>query len=258
MDSLVRVQNLSFCYEKKTYIFTDLNTHFKKNLITGIFGSNGSGKTTLLRCIANIYKNYKGFISVDEKNLSKLNPLQTAKILAYVPQEHFVSFAYSVYEMVLMGRNPTLNTFSTVNEKDISICEKAMKKTGIFDIAFKPYVNLSGGQRQLVLIARAISQETPIIILDEPTSSLDFKNQLNIWHLLQELKTEGKTVIVCTHDPNHITWFCDEVVVMKTGKILCQGNVHDVMNINVLNELYGNVCTVRNEGIFPNFKNKNL
>ncbi|MDO4768821.1 MAG: ABC transporter ATP-binding protein [Brachymonas sp.] len=258
MESVLNVENLSFFYDKETKILNEVSLKFEKNKITGIFGPNGCGKTTLLKCLANIFKNYKGAIRLNEKNLKTFSPLETSKFISFVPQEHGASFPYQVYEMVLMGRNPGMSAIFAPSLKDIKICEKALKETGIMDMAFRAYTNLSGGQRQLVLITRAIAQETPIMILDEPTSALDFRNQINLWTILNELKEREKTIIVCTHDPNHIIWFCDNVVVMNNGEIIKSGPVESVMDISALNILYGNICSMNDFGVFPKFKNKRI
>lgn len=254
MDNIINIENLSFFYDKGINVLKKVSAKFTKNQIIGIFGPNGCGKTTLLKCISNIYKSYEGDITINEKSLKNLNPLETSKILSYVPQEHSISFPYTVYEMVLMGRNPKMNMMSVISDKDIEICQRAMESTGIMDIAFKPYINLSGGQRQLVLITRAIAQETPVVILDEPTSALDFKNKLNVWEILNELKENGKTIIVCTHEPNHIVWFCDNVLVMKNGEVVSFGKVKEIMNMDTLNTLYGDICSISESGIFPKIK----
>lgn len=256
MSGIIDVNNLSFFYGKELRILNDVSAIFEKNKITGIFGPNGCGKTTLLKCLANIFKNYQGNISFNKRELKTLTPLETSKSISFVSQEHGASFPYQVYEMVLMGRNPGMNAIFSPSLKDIKICEKALEETGILDMAFKPYTNLSGGQRQLVLITRAIVQETPVMILDEPTSALDFRNQINLWSILNKLKEQEKTIIVCTHDPNHIIWFCDNVVIMNNGEIIKSGPVDKVMDISILNNLYGDICSMNDFGVFPKTKTK--
>lgn len=257
MNGIIDIQNLNFFYENESKTLDGISVIFEKNKITGVFGPNGCGKTTLLKCISNIYKNYVGCIRINQQNLKNLDPRKTSKILSFVPQEHTISFPYMAYEMVLMGRNPKMGALSYPTDKDIKKCQKAMEMTETMDIAFKPYDNLSGGQRQLILIARAIAQETPVLILDEPTSALDFKNQINIWNILYNLKKKSKTVIVCTHDPNHILWFCDDVLVMKKGMVFKFGEVKEVMDISTLSFLYGDVCSINESGIFPKSKRLN-
>lgn len=257
MDSILNVENLSFIYENEDETLNNVSAVFEKNKITGVFGPNGCGKTTLLKCLSNIYKNYEGGIFVNQQNLKNFNPQKTSEILSFVPQEHSISFPYMAYEMVLMGRSPRMGPLSYPSDEDIKVCQKAMEATKTMDIAFKPYVNLSGGQRQLILIARAIAQETPILILDEPTSALDFKNQINIWTVLYSLKESLKTIVVCTHDPNHIIWFCDNVLVMKKGEIIKSGRAEKVMDALTLKLLYGDVCLINDSGIFPKFQKNN-
>ncbi len=170
---------------------------------------------------------------------------EMAKMVAYVPQEHKPPFPYLVKEVVLMGRTPHLGGFFGISNNDKEKALNALELLDITHLAEKPYNQLSGGQRQMVLIARAIAQETRIIFLDEPTSALDFSNQMKIWSLMRKIKDRGITILACSHDPNHVSWFCDRVVVMNSNGILCQGPPHDVITEPILNNVYEDICSVR-------------
>ena len=172
-------------------------------------------------------------------------------LIAYVPQEHSLSFPFTVEEVVLMGRTPHLGGLNRPRRKDEGMAHAAMEEIGIAELAEKPYTQLSGGQRQLVLLARAIAQDTPVIILDEPTSALDFRNQLLVYEILRKLAGKGKMIIACTHDPNHVKWFCDEVLILKAGMVLCQGAVSITLTESCLRELYGGICELRDGMIVP-------
>jgi iron complex transport system ATP-binding protein len=143
------------------------------------------------------------------------------------------------------GKDTASWRFFCINRADKEKALAALELLDISNLAEQPYNQLSGGQRQIVLIARVISQETRIIFLDEPTSALDFSNQIRIWDLMSKIKETGITILACSRDPNHVSWFCDKVVVMNRSGIICQGPPHDVITESVLKDVYLDVCTVR-------------
>ncbi|WP_456471640.1 ABC transporter ATP-binding protein [Methanocaldococcus sp.] len=241
---MIKVENLSFNYVDFE-VLKDISFEVNQGEICAIFGPNGAGKSTLFKCIVGFLKPNKGRILVDGKDIINLSPKERAKILAYVPQEHKPSFPYLVKEIVLMGRNPHLSLLGPKKE-DYEIAYKCLRQVGIGHLADRVYSNLSGGQRQLVLLARALAQETNIMLLDEPTSALDFKNQLKIWDILKKLKESGITIIVTVHDPNHVLWFCDKVIILNKGEILDIGSPLEVLNENNIKKLYGDICSIKN------------
>lgn len=212
----------------------------------GLLGPNGCGKTTLFKLCMNFLKYSKGEILVDGRNIKNKSIEEMAKLIAYVPQEHKLPFPYLVKEVVLMGRTPHLGGVFGICDKDKQKAVDALEMLGIMHLANKSYSELSGGQRQLVLIARAVAQETKLLFLDEPTSALDFKNQILIWGILKKISQEGTTIFACTHDPNHVLWFCDNVIVLCDGKIVANGHPIDSINNKILNRIYGDVCNVKN------------
>jgi iron complex transport system ATP-binding protein len=168
-----------------------------------------------------------------------------AKRIAYVPQEHRPPFPYTVFEVVLMARTPHMASgIFSISTKDKTRVLAALDSLGILDFARLPYTQLSGGQRQLVLIARALAQDTDVILLDEPTSSLDFQNQVRVWQVLREIARKGTTILACSHDPNHVAWFCDRVVMLHNQKIVADGRPADVFDEALLNLLYQDSCRV--------------
>ncbi|WP_027623791.1 ABC transporter ATP-binding protein [Clostridium lundense] len=243
MKSVISIKNLYFNYGSRQVI-KGITADINQGELYALFGPNGSGKTTLLKCITGLLKYKKGNIKVMDKEIKELSPKQLSKYISYVPQDHKLSFPFTVEEVVLMGRTPHLGGFLGPAKEDIEYANKAIKRIGIEDICHRCYTELSGGQRQLVLLARAIAQDTPIMVLDEPTSALDFKNQINVWRILKSLKEYNKTIITCTHDPNHVSWFCDSVVVIDDGYIIKQGITSEVMINEVLNSLYKDTCAI--------------
>lgn len=213
--------------------------------LCGLFGPNGCGKTTLFKCCLRFLRFPRGTVRMEGCDVGDMRVADLAKKVAYVPQEHKPPFPYLVREVVLMGRTPHLGGFFGVKRKDKEIALEALKRVGISDLAKRPYNQLSGGQRQMVLMARALAQDTPLMFLDEPTSALDFQNQMRIWEIMCEIAEEGKTILACSHDPNHVAWFCDRVVVMADGAVISNGGPKEVITEEMLDRIYENTCTVR-------------
>ncbi len=150
-----------------------------------------------------------------------------------------------------MGRTPYLGGIRGPKGEDREMAWSAMEEIGITELSDRPYTQLSGGQRQLVLMARALAQDTPVLILDEPTSALDFKNQMKVFEILRTLAAKGKLILACTHDPNHVKWFCDQVLVLKEGEVMARGAVSDTLTQPCLEGLYGQICQLQNDVIIP-------
>lgn len=240
---MLQVQSLSFQYGERP-ILKDLSFGVPKGELCGLFGPNGCGKTTLFRCCLSFLR-YDGRVIVDGLDTHSLSVRALAKKIAYVPQEHQPPFPFKVFEIVLMARTPHLASgIFGISLKDKNKALAALEALGIADLAHLPYTQLSGGQRQLVLIARALAQETDIILLDEPTSSLDFHNQVRVWQVLREIARKGTTILACSHDPNHVAWFCDRVVMLHNQKIVAEGRPADVFEEKLLNALYQDSCRV--------------
>ena len=241
---MLKVRNLNFGYDG-TQILKNISFHVETGRLCGLFGPNGCGKTTLFKCCLNFLNFIEGEVIMDGVDIKHKKIEEMANLVAYVPQEHKPPFPYSVKEIVLMGRTPHLGGVFGICREDKKKAIDALKLLGIFDMADKPYNQLSGGQRQLVLIARAVAQETKLLFLDEPTSALDFKNQIKIWKILEKISQNGTTIIACTHDPNHVLWFCDKVVILGEDGIIANGAPKESITQETLNRIYGNICDVR-------------
>lgn len=240
---MLQVKNLSFDYGTGP-ILKDISFCVERGQMCGLFGPNGCGKTTLFKCCLKFLAHTAGSIHMNGKDVQRTSISQMARMVSYVPQEHKPPFPYLVKDVVLMGRTPHLSGLFGIPARHKKKVSEAMELIGITHMADTPYNQLSGGQRQMVLIARAVAQETPLLFLDEPTSALDFSNQIKIMNILRQIADQGTTIIACTHDPNHVLWFCDSVVVLGKQQLVAQGKPVDVMCDTVLDNIYEDMCRV--------------
>lgn len=240
-DIALCVNNLHFQYGA-TPVLHGVSLDVPAGAVCGLLGPNGSGKTTLFKCCMKFLAPTQGSIAVDGQDIARMSTAAFARHVAYVPQEHRQAFPFLVRDVVLMGRTPHMRRLFRLDGKDRQEAHAALEQVGMAHLADTPCNRLSGGQRQLVLIARALAQETPVLLLDEPTSALDFSNQMAVWGLLRAIARRGKTVVVCCHDPNHILWFCDRVAVLHQGRVLTEGAPQTVVTTEVLHTIYGPCC----------------
>ncbi len=217
-------------------------------MLTAVLGPNGSGKTTLFKCISGLWAPQRGDVMYQGRSIRGAPCSAIARIVAVVPQEHEPPFAYSVFEAVTMGRAPHLGMFSTPSQTDYCKAEQAIEQVGIERLKDRPYTRISGGERQLVLIARALAQESPVMLLDEPTSHLDFKNQVLVLTKVKEIvQQRSVTALMTIHDPNLAMLFSDRVVMINHGHVVSQGPPHEVIteeNLSRVYEIGVSVCSV--------------
>jgi len=207
--------------------------------MTTLLGPNGSGKTTLFKCICGLWKPQRGSIIFDNKDILELSFEERARTCAVVPQEHEPPFPYSVLDAVLMGRVSRVSLFSSPSKNDYLKAEEAIDMVGISHLKDRPYTKISGGERQLVLIARALAQEAPLLILDEPTSHLDFRNQVLVLNKVKEIaRQKGLTLLMTLHDPNLAILFSERIVMLKEGTVFANGSPGDVITENNLRSVY--------------------
>lgn len=208
--------------------------------VTVIVGPNGSGKTTLMLCLNGQLVSDRGSVTLAEHNLDGLKRRSLARLLATVPQEHHPVFPYAVREVILLGRMARVGYWSQPGGRDLAVVEEVLNLLHLQPLAEKPYTHISGGERQLVLIGRALAQEPKILLLDEPTSHLDFKNQVLILKLIRELaQNRGLTVLLTLHDPNLALLFADRVALLGEGRVVAQGSPAQVMHPEAMAALYG-------------------
>lgn len=203
-----------------------------------ILGANGCGKTTTLKTILGLVAPLSGTVKMNGSSTLGMRESQRAKLFAYIPQTHTPPFPYTVHDVVQLGRTAYIGRLSRSSAHDEDVVESCMRRMGIQDLAGQPYTQLSGGQQQLVLIARALAQEPALLVMDEPTASLDFGNQQLVLRQMRHLTEEGMSVLMVTHDPDHALLCADRVVVMEEGNITAYGKPRDVLGTNLLKRIY--------------------
>ncbi|XES76861.1 MAG: ABC transporter ATP-binding protein [Candidatus Bathyarchaeia archaeon] len=233
------VEKVSFSYKQGTPVFRDISFSITKGDVFCILGQNGAGKSTLLSCIGNLFSLDEGTIRLDGEDISKMSRMELARKIGYIPQFHNPVFPYSVFDFVLMGRTPHLGAFSAPKKRDINIAKKAIEAAGISYLIDKPYSEISGGERQLVMFAKVLTQEPEIILLDEPTSHLDFGNQFKILNLIDALSKSGFSVIMTSHFPDHAFLVSTKVGIMKGHSFIDLGAANDVVTEENMREAYG-------------------
>jgi len=225
-------------YYDKDLIFENINFNIKKGDVFSILGPNGIGKTTLLKSLLGIKELNDGEILIKNKNIDDMSANEISKVMAYVPQYHNNTFPFTVLDVVLMGRSPHISLIETPEEHDIKIAENALKKMNIFHLKDKEYNILSGGEVQLVFLARALAQKSEILILDEPTSHLDFGNQIRLLKTIDTLSKNDLAIIMTSHYPDHCFISSNKVAIMQNRTFIDVGHPDDVITEKNLNIAY--------------------
>jgi len=234
---LIEARNVGFSYETKP-ILKDIDLVIRKGEIVSLLGPNGSGKSTLLKVLLGLLKPRGGSIRLKGREIHQTSPKEIARQIAYVPQIHRGSFPYKVIDVVLMGRLPHKPFFFSYNGKDIDIANEKLERLSIRHLADRPYTEISGGERQLTLIARAMAQGAEMFFMDEPATGLDYGNQLRLLEQIISLAREGYTFIKSTHSPEHAFWLSDRSVMIKDGTIIGDGKTDTIVNNESLFDLY--------------------
>lgn len=229
----------AICGYGRSIIVKDISMNVNSGEILCLLGPNGVGKTTFFKTILGFLKLKGGKILLDGQNIHNWSRRQLAKTIGYVPQAHTPPFPFKVFDVVLMGRTAHLSMFSSPTNEDIDIAEEAMSDLKISYLKDKIYTEISGGERQMVLIARALAQQPQILIMDEPTSNLDFGNQIRVLEQINKLSERGLAVIMTSHFPNHAFLCSTKVAFMQKNNVFTVGNVDEVVTEDMLREAYG-------------------
>ncbi len=234
----IEVLGLSAGYRDRS-VLHDVSFCINDGALMSVLGPNGVGKSTLFKCMLGLIRDYKGEIKIDGEAAHTLSQREIARRIAYIPQNHQDAFSYTVLEMVLMGAAHKISMFSQPKKADEGEALAALERVGAEALAQRSFNLLSGGERQLVLIARALMQKSRTLIMDEPTASLDYGNQLRVLELVSSLAHEGFCIIISTHDPITALNFSDAVLALTNGRILALGSPNDVLNAQLVKKLYG-------------------
>lgn len=231
----LQVKNLKFSIDKKE-ILKDISFDVPKGSFVGIIGPNGCGKSTLLKNIYRLYKPSSGEITIDNKDLLKMKDKNCAKEIAVLSQESVSQFDFTVEQIVKMGRYPYKSIFEDYSKEDFKMVKDMLKKVGLENYSDRNFSNLSGGEKQRTLIARALVQNTEFLILDEPTNHLDIGYQIQLMDLIKDLNI---TTLSAIHDMNMASMYCDYLIVIKDGKVIKFGDVKEVITSEMLKSVFG-------------------
>ena len=239
----LEAKDISFSY-KSHQILSHVSLKVEGGELVSLLGRNGSGKTTLLRILLDFIPPQTGIIEIDGEDAAKLPLKKRALAMAYIPQSTESVFSYSVLDYVLMGRSPVLSLFQRPGKSDEDRCYEVLEMLGIYSLRKRSVNTLSGGERQLVLIARAIAQNAKILLLDEPTSALDYSNQILVLETLDRLRQSGYALILTTHDPGVALTHSTRIIALSENKAIYNGEPEGLMDGQILSLLYGRKISV--------------
>jgi len=239
MNAILSFQQVHFGYSPQNQlVYRDLSLDVANGSITALLGPNGAGKTTLLHLALGWLKPTAGRILLNGKPLTTYSRRELGQWMGLVPQSEYISFDFSLLEYVLLGRAPYLSPLEKPSEQDMMIAKEALEKVGLSWFLHRSVLKLSGGEKQLLLTARAIAQQPRLLLLDEPTSHLDLSNKVRLIHLLKSLSESGVTILFTTHEPDFVSAIATHLVLIRDGGIQDQGEIRDIFNSEKLSRLY--------------------
>jgi len=234
----LEVKNIQFSY-KTAHVLKGVDFSAVTGQCVCVLGENGAGKTTLFRCLLGLLKDYQGDVYVDGVNCKKLSTREIAKKIAYIPQARTSEFNYTVFETVLMGTNVLTKGLRTPGQEEREITRRMLDLLHISHLTERGFAELSGGEQQLVFIARALAQKSHVLVMDEPTANLDYGNQFRVMRQVKQLTKSGYLIVMSTHNPEHALLYADTVLVLKEGKTLVYGEPEVILNPALIKNIYG-------------------
>ena len=247
----MKIENLHFSYGSRK-VLKGVSFGIDDSGFVSVLGPNGAGKSTLFRCMLGLLEPSEGSVHICGRNIRQMPPAELSHRVAYIPQSHTPVFNFSVFDMVLMGTTAQLSRFSSPGKKEAQLAEAAMERIGISHLRSRGCGNISGGELQLALIARAIAQQAKILVMDEPSASLDYGNKLRLMETVKGLTREGYTVIQSTHDPDQAYLYSDQILALYDGKLLARGTPQETISSSLISRLYGvdvEVCSMHRDDV---------
>ena len=235
----LEARGIHFSYTPDKPVLQDVSFDLEPGELLFILGRNGSGKTTLLSCLNGIFSPTSGEVLLDGRAIGSYNAVERARKIGLIPQLHTPTFTYSVREMVLMGRSPHLNLLGTPGKEDQAVVDEALETVGLVDLQHRPYTQLSGGEQQLVLIARGLAQKCDILLMDEPSAHLDISNQYQVLEMIDQLSKQGLSFIISSHSPNNALAYAKRVLLLQKGRVMAYGELEETLTEPLLSAAYG-------------------
>lgn len=251
MSVSMNVQNLRFSYGGHEVLKgVSFGTNYGEFI--SVLGPNGVGKSTLFRCILGLMKPSVGSVLINDEDIHALSPEELSRRMAYIPQSHHPVFNFSVMDMVLMGTVSQMSRFASPGKAQEKLALAALERMGIMHLKERGCANISGGERQLVQIARAIAQQAKILVMDEPSANLDFGNKIRVMQTVKGLTKEGYTIIQSTHDPDQAYFYSDKILAIYGGKVLAWGTPQETICNDLISTLYNvdvDVCSMHGDNV---------
>ena len=236
---MIRAEHLSFAYNNRVKVLDDISFQIGRGQLVAVLGPNGAGKSTLFRCILRLLNKYEGEIFLDGHNTRHVSRKKMAQLAAYIPQSETPVFNYTVRDCVLMGTTGMLSPLRSPGSEQIEIAQNAIDFLGIGHMAERGINEISGGERQMALLARAIAQKAKVLIMDEPTANLDYGNQHCVLRAIQNMAESGYTILLSTHNPEHALRYATHLLAIKDHRVLADGSASEILTESLIREIYG-------------------
>ncbi|RLE43743.1 ABC transporter ATP-binding protein [Candidatus Woesearchaeota archaeon] len=248
-EKLFELNGVSFLYKKvHRKAIDNVSIDIDRGYLWGIIGPNGSGKSTLLDLLSGYRRPSSGSILFKGKEISEYSKRSLSKLISFVPQKFYINIPFQVKDIVIMGRYPFVPRFSNPSSYDLCLVDRVMRMLELEDLTDRYITELSGGEVQRVILARAFAQDAPVMLLDEPISNMDISHAIKVLNLIhKQVKTRRKTAIMAMHDINLASMYCDKLVIMSDGKVVSYGNTKEVLGEEIISKVFNVECEIYND-----------